>query len=70
MRNKNKSVGTLIGEAIRNLCYFLTLLFCVLRVCNVITWKWYWIVLPIVAPKLLGVILLIVAGAIGKMKRR
>ena len=64
MRNENKSVGASLGKAVHNLCYFLTMLFCALRACDVITWKWYWVMSPLFASEIIGIIALIVAGAI------
>ena len=37
MRKENKSVGASLGKAAHSLCYFLTMLFCALRACDVIT---------------------------------
>lgn len=37
MRNENKSVGASLGKALYSLCYFLTMLFCAPRACDVIT---------------------------------
>mgnify|MGYP005782555989 CR=1 FL=1 len=37
MRNENKSVGASLGKALHSLCHFLTMLFCALRTCDVIT---------------------------------
>ena len=64
MRNENKSVGASLGKAVHDLCYFLTMLFCALRACDVITWKWYWVMSPLFASEIIGIIALIVAGAI------
>lgn len=64
MRNENKSVGASLGKAGHNLCYFLTMLFCVLRACDVITWKWYWVMSPLFVSELISIIALIVGGAI------
>lgn len=64
MRNENKSVGSSLGKAVHDLCHFLTMLFCVLRACDVITWKWYWVMSPLFVSEILGIIALIVAGVI------
>ena len=58
------SVGGALGSALREIRYFLTILFCALRSCDVITWKWYWIISPLIISEVLGVVALIVAGAI------
>ena len=63
-QNSTKSVGSIIGEAIREVCYFLAILFCVLRACDVINWGWFWIMFPIFASWAAGIILLAVAGII------
>lgn len=64
MINENKSAGASLGKAVHDLCYFLTMLFCALRACDVITWKWYWVMSPLFASEIIGIIALIVAGAI------
>lgn len=61
---KNKSTDTSLGKAIYDLCSLLTMLFCVLRACDVITWKWYWVISPLIASYAIGIIALIVAGVI------
>ena len=64
MKNVKESTGGAIGGAISSLCYFLTMLFCVLRACDVITWKWYWIMAPIFVSEIAGILTLVVAGVI------
>lgn len=64
MRNENKRAGASLGKVVHDLCFFLTMLFCVLRACDVITWKWYWVMSPLFASEIIGIIALIVAGAI------
>lgn len=64
MRNENKSVGASLGRALHSLCHFLTMLFCALRACDVITWKWYFVMMPLFVSEIIGVIALIVAGTI------
>ncbi|MBP3673325.1 MAG: hypothetical protein J6J18_05795 [Oscillospiraceae bacterium] len=64
MKNKDKSTGASLGEALRNLSNLLTLLFCALRSCDVITWEWYWVISPLIISEVIGIIALIVAGAI------
>ena len=62
MRKENKSVGVSLGKAAHSLCYFLTMLFCALRACDVITWKWYFVMMPLFVSEIIGVIALIVAA--------
>lgn len=64
MKNENESLGASIGKTIHDLSYFLTMLFCALRACDVITWKWYWVMSPLFAHEIIGIIGLIVVGAI------
>ena len=35
------SVGGALGSALKEICYFLTILFCALRACGVINWSWF-----------------------------
>lgn len=44
---------------------FLTLLFCTLRACDVITWPWYAIMAPVFIAYGIAIIGLIVLGIIG-----
>lgn len=46
-KEKKKKIGKGIGEAIRKTSYFLTILFTVLRACQIIKWSWFWIMSPI-----------------------
>lgn len=62
MRNENKN-GCSFGRFILNLCQFLSMLFCTLRACNVITWKWYWIMSPLFILEIICVVALIIVGA-------
>ena len=41
------SVGGALGSALKEICYFLTILFCALRACGVINWSWFWVMSPI-----------------------
>lgn len=50
--------------SIKDLCYVLTMLFCSLRACGVIGWKWYWVMSPILLCIAIDIILLVVAGCI------
>lgn len=61
MRKEKKS-GAQFGKSLKELCYFLTILFCALRACNVIGWAWYWIMSPIFVSWVIGILLLAVAG--------
>lgn len=64
MKNEDRSIGSSLGKAVHDLCYTLTMLFCALRACDVITWKWYWVISPLIISEVVGVIALVVAGAI------
>lgn len=61
---EKKSVGTQLGEAFRELCYFITILFCALRSCDVITWPWYWVMSPIFFSWIICLVLMVFIGAI------
>lgn len=64
MRHEDKIRSESIGEAIGDLCRLLTMVFCVLRACDVITWKWYWVMSPLLTVEILGLILVIITGAL------
>jgi len=64
MKNENKNVGASLGRASRDLSFTLTMLFCALRACDVIAWKWYWVVSPLIASEIIGIIALVFAGAL------
>lgn len=51
-----------------NLPIILTLIFLVLRLCKVITWKWVFVFMPIIVSAGIGILALIVLGfsTIGK----
>lgn len=48
---ENKSTDSGIG-----FCGLLTIAFIVLKLCNVITWSWWWIFAPIWIPLCIGII--------------
>lgn len=62
MKNKNESIGASLGKAINEFCRFLTILFCTLRACDVITWKWHWIISPLIFCEVVGIIAIMIAG--------
>lgn len=71
MSKKGKDVGNIggcigrcIGQALRETCYFLTILFCALRACGIINWHWFWIMSPIFSSWVLAFICLGVTGLI------
>ncbi len=47
MSKKKESVGSYLGSSIKETCWFLTILFCALRACDIITWSWFWVMSPI-----------------------
>ena len=63
MKSKKKSAGAELAELIDGLTKLLTVVFCALRACDVITWKWYWVLSPMIISELIGLLALIVAGA-------
>jgi len=64
MKKEKKGVGASLGEALREISYMLTIIFCVLRACDVITWPWYWVMSPLIFSWALGLSLLFILGAI------
>lgn len=64
MKDKNENIGAVLGKAISRICTSLILLFCVLRACDVITWKWYWVMMPWFVSEGLALIALIIVGCI------
>lgn len=47
-QNSANSNRTNLGNVIKEVCYFLTLLFWVLRACGVIDWSWIWVMSPVI----------------------
>ena len=64
MSKEKKSTGALLGEAMTEFSHFLTLLFCALRACDVITWPWYWVMSPIFITWIVGFAALFFVGAL------
>lgn len=62
--NEEKSTGGLWGEALKELAYFLTILFTALRACGVISWSWFWVMSPIFFSWGLAIICLIIIGLV------
>lgn len=63
MKNKgNKINGVTILVKVLD---FLTLLFCTLRACDVITWPWYAIMAPVFIAYGIAIIGLIIIGIVG-----
>ena len=63
-KQSKESLGTKIGKSTKEVCNFLTILFCSLRACGVINWKWYWVMSPIFVSWILVLISLILMGCI------
>lgn len=62
MNNDKKSAGARWGEAVKETSYFLTILFTVLRACDIINWNWFWIMSPIFFSWVIAVGSLALAG--------
>lgn len=43
----------------RNFIFLLTMLFIVLKVLNVISWSWFWLLLPLITVYIIGLIILL-----------
>lgn len=56
------SVGGALGSALKEICYFLTILFCALRACGAIDWNWFWVMSPIFISWGIAFVCLAVAG--------
>lgn len=65
MKDKeNKSIGAAIAEDVRNICYTMTMIFCALRACDVVDWKWYQVMFPLIFSWALGVAALLFLGVV------
>lgn len=68
MSKKKESVGSSLGSAVKEtckeICWLLTILFCALRACNIITWSWFWVMPPIFFSWTLSFVCLAIAGLI------
>ena len=67
MSNKQSGssiVGGALGSALKEICYFLTILFCALRACGVINWSWFWVMSPILFSWVLALACLCIVGII------
>ena len=60
--NGNKINGSTIFVKVLN---FLTLLFCALRACDVITWPWYAIMAPVFIAYGIAIVGLVIIGIVG-----
>lgn len=64
--NRVKSTGSKTGEnfgkGLKNLCCFLTMLFCTLRACDVIDWPWFLVMSPIFILWIITIAALVIAG--------
>lgn len=64
--NRVKSTGSKTGESfgkgLKNICYFLTMLFCTLRARDVIDWPWFLVMSPIFISWIITIAALVIAG--------
>ena len=64
--NRVKSTGSKTGESfgkgLKNICDFLTMLFCTLRACDVIDWPWFLVMSPIFISWIITIAALVIAG--------
>lgn len=58
--NKNNTRGGI------GFCGLLTVAFVVLKLCNVITWSWVWVLSPLWISFILGVVLVLIAWRISR----
>ena len=54
--------GENFGKGLKNLCYFLTILFCTLRACDVIDWPWFLVMSQIFISWIITIAALVIAG--------
>lgn len=59
---EKKSAGKILGNIIGRLGNSLTLLFCILRACDIIKWEWYWVMMPFFAAIGVFIIALLIVG--------
>lgn len=62
VKSSGSKAGENFGKGLKNLCYFLTILFCTLRACDVIDWPWFLVMSPIFISWIIGIVALVVAG--------
>ncbi len=60
-KEKNGVAGS-VASLIKEIADFLTLVFCVLRACDVIDWNWYFVMMPTFVRSGVGVIAFCIAG--------
>lgn len=63
MKNKGNKINA--STIFVKILDFLTLLFCALRACDVITWPWYAIMAPIFIAYGIAIVGLIIIGIVG-----
>lgn len=56
--------GAVVGKTIASISKFLTMLFCVLRACDVIDWQWYWVVSPTIIAWLFAFVMFAFSGVL------
>ena len=61
MENNNNNTSGGIG-----FCGLLTVAFVVLKLCNVITWSWVWVLAPLWISLALSVIIVLIAYFVGR----
>lgn len=57
-----------VGASVLSLDYLLGLLFIALKLTGNITWSWWWVLSPFWIPLVVGIVLLLVAAALGAFK--
>lgn len=57
--NDNKPV--VVNKSGVGFCGLLTLVFIILKLCNVITWSWLWVLAPLWIPVGIAIVFLVVA---------
>lgn len=62
VKSTRSKAGENFGKGLNNLCYFLTMLFCTLRACDIIDWPWFLVMSPIFISWIIGIAALVIAG--------
>ncbi|MDD5022197.1 MAG: hypothetical protein PHR82_08750 [Endomicrobiaceae bacterium] len=59
---EEKSKASSLGKGIKELCLYISLVFCALRATGVIEWNWFWILSPIIISNAFAILILAAAG--------
>lgn len=63
-------VSVTAGSCGIGFCGLLTIVFIVLKLCNVVTWNWFWALSPIIFSFGLGVLMVVIAAIVVAIANR